>query len=153
MRKLLSKYISKQNIFLDLKSQSKKDVLKEIVNLTLSNESEEDREKILNYLLCREAVGTTGIGKNVAIPNVRAAIFEDVKIAIGISKIGIDYESIDFNDVHIIFMLISPFDMKNLHQQLLLIIEKLVKNVDVKKKIFKAKDIETIIKVIEKEEK
>lgn len=153
METLLSKYISKKNIFLDLKSQSKKGILEEIVNLMLSKESEEDREKALNSLLCREVIGTTGIGKNIAIPNAKVNIFKDIKLAIGISKIGVDYESIDFNNVHIVFLLISPLAMKDLHRRLLSKIEKIAKDVEIKKIIFNATNVESIIKVIEKEEK
>jgi len=67
-----------------------------------------NRDIVLEMLHQRETLGSTGIGKGVAIPHGRTTAAADVLIAFGKSDQGIDFDAIDGKPVHLFFMVIAP---------------------------------------------
>lgn len=98
-----------EGIILNLTSTKKSDVLKELVEVL---DFPEDKKKIvLDTLKKREQIGSTGIGKGIAIPHCRSAVLDRVYLVVGRSKQGIDFDAIDGKPVHLFFLLCaSPRD-------------------------------------------
>jgi len=69
-----------------------------------------DLDKIVAEVLRRETLGSTGIGRNIAIPHSRFAGVDRLIGTVGLSKPGIEYQSIDGEPVHIFVLLVSPPD-------------------------------------------
>ncbi|WP_027340708.1 PTS sugar transporter subunit IIA [Halonatronum saccharophilum] len=91
-------------IELDLKSNNKKKVLWEMVGLLHKSGRIEDKEEFYEKVLAREEEGSTGMGRGVAIPHGKSSQVKELSLALGISRNGVDFDSLDGNPVHIFFM-------------------------------------------------
>jgi mannitol/fructose-specific phosphotransferase system IIA component (Ntr-type) len=76
-------------------------------------------EVIVEGAMNREAIGSTGIGHGIAIPHCRTNLVKDIVCAYGTSDGGIDFDSLDGEPVHSIFLLLTPPDQKEQHLQLM----------------------------------
>jgi len=97
------------NLFIsDLKATNKEEVLGELLDLFINEKIVRNRKIVLEMLHQRETLGSTGIGKGVAIPHGRTTAALNVVIAFGKSVKGIDFNAIDKQPVHLFFMIIAP---------------------------------------------
>ena len=91
---------------LDLESESKDDILKELIGLL---ELDEKSEGILfKTLKRRENLGSTGIGKGIAIPHCRSLVVDELQLAYGRKSDGADFNAIDNDPVHHFFLIVAP---------------------------------------------
>ena len=104
----LSQYFKDDLFLADLKSTTKEEVLGELLELFVNTKYIRNRDIVLDMLHQRETLGSTGIGKGVAIPHGRTLAASDVLIAFGRSEKGIDFNSIDNKPVYLFFMVIAP---------------------------------------------
>jgi PTS system fructose-specific IIA component/PTS system nitrogen regulatory IIA component len=74
---------------------------------------------IVDGAMNREAIGSTGIGHGIAIPHCRTNLVKEIVCAYGTSENGIDFDSLDGEPVHSIFLLLTPPDQKEQHLQLM----------------------------------
>jgi len=104
-----SKLVKKKNVFSDLESGDREAVLREMVGRLTENDeiTAADVEPILAGLMARERLGTTGIGRGLAIPHVRYDELDHLLVAVGRSNTGIDFASVDGAPVEIVFLIIS----------------------------------------------
>ncbi len=99
----------KSNLFIaDLKAETKEEVLDEILDLFVREKYIRNRDIVSQMLHQRETLGSTGIGKGVAIPHGRTTAASDVLIAFAKSEKGIDFNAIDKKPAHLFFMVIAP---------------------------------------------
>ena len=108
----------KEAILDDLKSQNKKSVLEELV-VPLVGITGMSQENLARVLMERERLGSTGIGGGIGIPHGKIKGLETLVLGFGLSRKGIDFESIDGQLTHIFFVLITPEDSTGLHLKLL----------------------------------
>ncbi|MEO0106870.1 MAG: PTS sugar transporter subunit IIA [candidate division WOR-3 bacterium] len=101
----LTSLLSKDRINLELKSTKKEDVLKDLVHMI---KSKTDAELIYTTLLNREALGSTGIGKGIAIPHCRSLAVNKLEIAVGRTIKPINFNAIDKKPVSLFFLVIAP---------------------------------------------
>jgi len=87
----------------NLSSNSKKDVLAELINVLISSGLKIDRVKANDVLQQREKLGSTGIGDGVAIPHGKVSDLNELVVAFGRSKKGIAFDAIDGKPVHLFF--------------------------------------------------
>ena len=146
-------YVDVEMINLDLKSKNKKDVIKELLDNIKDSKKIIDYDKCLSDLYAREEIGTTGIGKNVALPHAKTEGVSDLIIGIGISKKGINYNSIDEEDAKIFFMFLSPSGEAQEYLKILARISRFIRENDFREKIMNAKTASEILEVIENAEK
>ena len=95
----------------------------------------------------RETLGSTGIGKGVAIPHGRTTAAMDVMIAFGKSEQGMDFDSIDKKQVNLVFMVLAPPHDEN--NRYLPILGKLVEVLSSVKNRNKLKKVETFDEFIQ----
>ena len=93
-----------------LESDDKDELFEEMVQVIIDSYSSLSREKLLLALEQREALMSTGIIHDVAVPHGKTDAVNKIIGCIGVSKKGIDYESLDDSPVHLVFMLIYPND-------------------------------------------
>ena len=91
-----------------LESDDKDELFEEMVQVIIDSDSSLSREKLLLALEQREALMSTGIIHDVAVPHGKTDAVKNIVGCIGVSKKGIDYESLDDSPVHLVFMLIYP---------------------------------------------
>ena len=102
----LREFFTAEAVNLDLESDSKDDLLKELVSLL---ELDEKSEAILfKTLKRRENLGSTGIGKGIAIPHCRSLVVNRLRLAYGRKPDGVDFKAIDNEPVHNFFLIVAP---------------------------------------------
>lgn len=82
------------------------------------------RDELIERILERESRGSTGFGRGVAVPHVKHERIGGIVAAIGLSEAGVDFNSLDKQPVHSIFLLLSPADKPEEHLQAMEIIFK-----------------------------
>lgn len=117
---------------------SKKRVLQYISDVASKKIPSLDEEEILNSLICRERMGSTGIGNGIAIPHGRISGIDEPLAVVVTSESGIDFESIDNQLVDIFFAIMVPAEKADGHLQTLAKIAQKLSNKDTIKKIRKA---------------
>ncbi|MGL4787390.1 MAG: PTS sugar transporter subunit IIA, partial [Cetobacterium sp.] len=115
----ITDYMSEELILLNLKAKNKDEALKELSALIGKSEKIEKKDVIYKALLERENLGSTGIGKGVAIPHAKTDAAESLTIAFGISKEGVDFKSLDQEKVKIFFVFASPFKDSQIYLKVL----------------------------------
>ena len=108
----LSQFVVRSAIDPALAGTTREQVVREMVQSLIAAGSlpESDRDDIVKAVLRREALGSTGIGRNIAIPHSRHASVNQLVGTIGVSQIGVPFDSIDGETVNIFILLVSPQD-------------------------------------------
>ena len=111
----MSEIFDSRSIILDLKATTKEAVFIELADAIMTAHPECDRTSMLAALWEREKKLSTGIASGVALPHAFYNDINDLAGAIGISKAGIEYDALDQNPVHVIFMLITGTEATDDH--------------------------------------
>ncbi len=103
-------FISTDAIRADLQAGTKEEVIQELVQSLLdSGQIEADqREDIIAAIMKREELGSTGIGRGVAVPHTKHPSVQKLVGTVGVSTEGVDFDSLDGERVQLFFLLISP---------------------------------------------
>ena len=151
----LTDFINKDAVCINLKSNDKISVLYELVDILIKSGeiNSSNREEIFNILLKREKLGSTSIDNGVAIPHGKSNLVKSIVIAIGLSRDGIDYNSIDGKKTYVFFLLIVPLSSVAPHLKVLVRVSRLLKNKTFWDALINAKSPEDVIKLITAEEK
>jgi len=140
--------LKKEFIIEDLKSRTKKEVLVELADVFLRDDIDIDRSAVIEVLLEREKLGSTGIGDGIAIPHGKLAGLENLVVSFGRSVSGVDFDSMDGRPVHIFFLLLAPEDSAGLHLKALARISRMLKDVSLRESLIKAETSEDIYNLI-----
>ena len=144
----ISQYFSPNSIQLSLRSKTKKHVLSELVSLLPVEAT--SKNVILEILRGREELGSTGIGKGVAIPHCRSAVLPELMLVFGRSKRGIDFGAVDDNPVHLFFLIASPpIEVFNLYHPVLGRIVEVVRDKRTRDRLMDVEDAQAFLKLIE----
>src|SRR6056297_1206523 len=112
-------FINQDLIKMNLVSQDKDSVIEEMIDIMVENGIVTDKEEVVKKAMEREAKGTTGVGKGVAIPHVKSEEVERPAVAFGRSAEGIDYGSMDEKPSYLFFLITVPEESHDEHLQLL----------------------------------
>jgi len=107
-RSELAELFSEDLFIPSLEASSKEEILNKLLDTFVNAKIIKNREIILEMLHKRESLGSTGIGKGIAIPHGRSTAVEDVHIAFGKVAEPVDYDAIDKKPVKLIFMVLAP---------------------------------------------
>ena len=135
-----------------IKSVSKDDVLAEMTDVLLRSVKGLDRDKVLAVLQEREQLGSTGIGEGVAIPHGKLKNIDQLVLAFGRSKQGVDFDSMDGKAAHLFFLLLAPEDSISVHLKTLARISKLLKDQSVREQLMNAITADEIYQIIRSKE-
>ena len=147
-------FLNKDAICAELKSTSKAAVIEELVDLLIKANAidRKSRKVILEVLMAREALGSTAIGQGNAIPHGKSDVVNDLVGALGISKRGIDFDSLDGEPSYIFFLLVAPVDSAGPHLKALARISRLLKDKFIRDSLKAAESKEAILKIIHQED-
>lgn len=143
--------LTKEAILDDLKKTDKQGVLEELV-APLADITGVSADNLLKVLMDRERLGSTGIGSGVGIPHGKLKNLESLALGFGLSRNGVDFESMDGKPTYIFFILVTPENSTGLHLKLLARISRLLKNEHFKEKLLGANDREEIYQIIDDED-
>lgn len=110
-------FVSTEAIRVDLNANSKEGVIAEMVSALVATGqiTEDDMQGINEAILKREELGSTGIGRGVAVPHTKHPSVARLVGTVGVSGHGVDFNSLDGEKVHLLFLLISPPDRPSDH--------------------------------------
>ena len=150
----LKKSLFRECIRVNTESKTKDDVLLEVAKLAVrsNNLDKFEASQIYNLLKSREELGTTGIGKGIAIPHCSLEGVESFTVGVITSKQGIDFDSVDKKKVNLIFFIVGPKERRNEHIQLLSSISKLGKFVDTINELRVETSVDRIYEILTKVE-
>ena len=149
----ITDYMSEDLISLKLKSKNKDDVLMELADLiAVSPEVHNEENVIYKALIEREKLGSTGIGKGVAIPHAKTDAANRLTIAFGISKEKIDFKSLDNENVNIFFVFASPMKDSQVYLKVLARISRLIREEEFRNELLACKTPAEVIECINKKE-
>jgi fructose-specific phosphotransferase system IIA component len=141
-----------KNILTEFKSENKNEVINELVDLLKGDERIVDLEEIRKCVFEREEKMSTGVGKGFAIPHGKTNSVTDIVAAFGKSETPIEYNSLDGEPVHLVFLLIGKENLLAKHIKLLSRISRLMNNDEFRKKLIEADSKEEILKIFQEEE-
>ena len=145
--------IKESFILTDFKSDDKKDIINELIDLHKEDDNVNDIEKVRMAIHDREKEMSTGIGKGFAIPHGKTNAVNDVIVSFGKTTRDIDYEALDGNPVHLVFLLVGKVDLVSKYIKLLSRISQVMNKDDFREKILNAKTKDEIINIFKEEEK
>ncbi|MBI4778457.1 PTS sugar transporter subunit IIA [Candidatus Desantisbacteria bacterium] len=166
----LSNMLSIDVVEADLKAKDKNGVIEELVDLLVKAGKITQREKVIDAILARENLMATGIGHGVAIPHAKSdgkhsiddafnksmqGVEQDnsaIVVAFGRSVQGIEFNAVDGMPVYLFFLLVASGESSSLHIKALARISRLLKHHYIRELLKKAKDAESILKILETEE-
>ena len=149
----LLEILSPKSILVDLQGETKEEIIKDLVDALELGEAITDRDKVLQAVLEREKIMSTGIGDGIAIPHGKSDAVARLAAALGTQRRGVDFESLDGEPGYVFFLLVSPANVSGPHIKALARISRLLKNDEFKKKLIEAATPEELLRVIEAEEK
>lgn len=148
----ISDILKKDHIILDLEADDKAGALKEVSLFLERKGTIPDHGQLLQALLDREQLGSTGIGDHMAIPHAKSEGIEHITTVFARSCKGIDFESLDRKPVHFVFLLLAPPESTGLHLKALAKIARLFKNPTLGDNILNAETAEAIYSLILEED-
>ncbi|MBW2568274.1 MAG: PTS sugar transporter subunit IIA [Deltaproteobacteria bacterium] len=143
--------LDKELIIADLKSKDKKGVLDELV-APAARVFNLDNKELIRVLMEREQLGSTGIGGGIGIPHGKLKDLKTLVLGFGLSRQGVNFESLDDRLTHIFFLLVTPENSTGLHLKLLARISRILKNDLFKEKLLNAADRDEIFSIIMEED-
>ena len=146
--------LTEDMILPEIVSQERDAVLGEMVNFLKNKGAVVNDKELSERLMQREKLGSTVIGKGVAIPHCKLEEVRTPLLALAVSKRGVDFASVDGKLTHVFFLVITPLDDPSLNLQILASIARLLrKSPSLQKKILGAIKPQKMVAIIRQEEK
>jgi PTS system nitrogen regulatory IIA component len=145
-------FLSKDAITVALKATDKKAAIIELAEMLAKAKKLKKAPEIIETVLEREKLGSTGIGQGVAIPHGKTDILTEQIGALGISQKGVEFNSLDGEPVHLLFLLVGPADTAGQHLKALSRISRLLKDRFFRQALREAKTVDEAVSIIEQED-
>jgi len=142
----------KDAVLLDLASAEKNAALRELAGALASAEPHLDRARLLDVLLERERLQSTGIGDGVAIPHGKLPGLERLVASFARSRAGVDFDSIDGQKTHLFFLLVVPEHAGGMHLKALARISRFFRDAAFRKALEEAESRDDVFRAIEEED-
>lgn len=134
----LRDFFSEDAIKLELDGNTKEEVLKELINLLGLDEKSEGM--LFKMLKRRENLGSTGIGRGIAIPHCRSLVVSKLRVAFARKTAGVDFKAIDEKPVYFFFLIVAPpLEVSNQYLPVLGKIAQFSKEADVPERLLSIK--------------
>ena len=139
--------LKKGAIIPQLAARHKKAVLDELCARVAELEGL-DKNPLLNVLLDREKLGSTGIGEGIAIPHGKSNKVKELTVACGRSREGVEFDSMDGAPTHLFFLLLAPENTAGVHLKALAKISRLLKDPSFRQEFMAARDADEMLELV-----
>lgn len=146
----LTEILSEETIYTALEAAGRDDALRALLSRLVEARKlrEEQIEPVLQAVLKREAVGSTAIGRGVALPHARASGLDRSVMALGLSEEGVEFNALDGEAVHAIFLVIGPEEGGDEYVVVLEKISGLIQNQDFRSFLSRARTSREVLELI-----
>ena len=145
----ITELLDKRSIRIDGAPKSKNEALDQMVELMAKSGKINDLEAYRQEVYRREEEGTTGVGEGIAIPHGKCAFVDKPGLAAMVVKDGVDYDSLDGEPVHLIFLIAAPNTKDNVHLDVLSKLSVLLMDEDFSRALQNAKSPEEFMKIVD----
>jgi mannitol/fructose-specific phosphotransferase system IIA component (Ntr-type) len=146
-----SDFVSTKSICADLNSEDKESVIAELVDslLEAGDIKAADRDDIIKAIMKREELGSTGIGRGIAVPHTKHPSVNKLVGTVGVSSGGVEFESLDGEKVQLFFLLVSPPDRPGDHLRALENISRQLRDETFCRFLKQSKNADDIVQLLE----
>lgn len=144
----IGSFLNRNDVTAALPDGSKRELLASLVDLLVSNHPELERDLLLQVLLKREDLRSTGIEEGVAFPHGRVPGLKDLMACFGCSRRGMDFDSFDGKPTHFFFVLLIPEQAEGSHLKALARLNRLFQESAFRGKLLEAQDAGALYDVI-----
>ncbi|MBM4288232.1 MAG: PTS sugar transporter subunit IIA [Deltaproteobacteria bacterium] len=148
----ISELLDYHLILPSLTATTKKAVLEELADALVQGFDNLDRQKVVEVLMERENLGSTGIGDHIAIPHGKLPDLDNLVLCFGRSLPGIDFDSMDGKPTHLFFLLMAPENSIGLHLKALAKLSRMLKDASFRRNLMLAADAQSILELIAAED-
>lgn len=148
----LNSILTEERIKIPLDNTEKEKIIEEMVNLIDRSVKLNNKPQVLKAVLEREAVMSTGVGDEVAIPHAKAEGVDDIIAALGITREPVDFKSLDEKPVRLVWLLVGPQDKTGPHLKALSRISRLMHKKDFRERLLHTARPREILDAINSEE-
>lgn len=149
---MVTNFLTKRALKIPLDSSTKPEVLKELVDLLCKIHELKPRSEILNAILEREEVMSTGVGYGLAIPHAKLDFINSSKLVGGIAPAGIDFDSVDGKPAQIFFLLVSPRNGSGDHVRILSALSRILHSPEVRDEVIQSSTPDELIQTLKRNE-
>ncbi len=136
----ISELLNQKLIIADLQASTKNQALEEMVACLAAFRPGINPKELYTVLIEREKLGSTGIGNGIAIPHGKLDGLDSICLVFARSPAGIEFDSLDGKPVHLIFLLVAPFNSAGVHLKALARLSRLLKEKNFRDNLFAAAD-------------
>lgn len=146
---LLSLIVS-ESTTLELKGETKDEILTELVDILALQGKLENRDEVLNDVFQREKTMSTGMQHGIALPHAKSEGVKDIYVAVGIKKDGVDFDSMDGEKARLFILVVSPKKTSGPHVQFLASIGAVLKDENIREQVIHAKSKDSVVALLHK---
>ncbi|MDH3974392.1 MAG: PTS sugar transporter subunit IIA [Deltaproteobacteria bacterium] len=144
--------LKEELIIAELKASAKKEAIEEMSRIAVKHDERLQFDTLMDVLLEREKLGSTGIGDGVAIPHGKVGNIDEVIAVFARSSEGVDFDSMDGKKTHLFFLLIAPENSTGAHLKALARISRLMKEPNFRMGLMEAKSREELYRAFADED-
>lgn len=141
----INELLTENNITFNLRGKTKEEVITELIDLLYKNNIIKNKDLFKKVVLKREREFSTGIGNFIAIPHGKSNTVVNPAVAFGISKKGVDFDSMDGKPAHLIFLIAVPEKSNDTHLQIISYISRRLMHKEVRDSLMYAENYDDII--------
>jgi len=145
----LSNLIEEDLMSFELRSAAKDEVIGELVELASRSKLVRDKDLLLEEVLKREKLVTTGVGYGVAFPHAKTRAMKGIVIAFGRSADGVPFDAMDRKPVHLFFLIAAPEDTIGAHLNVMARLSFLMKSQENRDRLLAARNPGEVIEVLD----
>ncbi len=146
----LSEFLDEELFIPQLKARDKEGALQEMVDALVRAQRIKEGNILLEMLRQREHLGSTGIGRGVAVPHGRTLAITRLAVVFARSAEGVEFDAMDGKPVHLLFLTVAPpQERSNLYLPVLGKIVEMVKSVKSRRRLLAAEDYEEVAEILE----
>ncbi|RJX36595.1 MAG: PTS sugar transporter subunit IIA [Desulfarculus sp.] len=148
----LTDILGQEQVIADLQGRGKRAVMEELCRPLLQAHPELDPAKLMEVLVERERLGSTGIGDGIAIPHGKLGGLSELLLTFGRSVAGVDFDSLDGKPAHLFFLVVAPDNSAGVHLKALARISRLLKSNTLRQQLMAAGDAHDLYEIIQSQD-
>ena len=137
---------------LDMRARTKKEALRELAEAVVAVVPELETNQLIETLMEREKLGTTAMGDGIAIPHARIESLDRVLAVFGLSRGGVDFDSLDGQPTHLFFLLVAPGREGSAHLLALARLSRVLSHEAFRQRLLEIEDVDELLRALEQEE-
>lgn len=145
---MITNLLTLECINLNLKGQTKQEIIDEMVEILYQGGKLNDKEEYKKAILAREAQSSTGLEEGIAIPHAKTSAVKIPSIAFGLSKNGVDYESLDGEPSKLFFMIAAPANASDTHIEILSKLTTMLLDDEIREKLLEVRTEQEVIDIL-----